>query len=185
MIPKDRMGPTVTRSTGSAKATSVTSTAGPFDRKARLSERFVDWVKAHRTLSSWVGTIIMVVAALFVWTQSTQQRSQDIASRELQGARFAFESKNLPLAASELARIIENHRAPMRLRKADCSWQRPAAPGQPQQAIEVMRDYAPGAGREPMSTGLRAPRRRYENLGRFREAGEAYESCSNAAGLDF
>lgn len=180
------MGPTVTRSTGSAKATSVTSTAGPFDREAPLSERFVDWVKAHRTLSSWVGTIIMVAAALFVWTQSTKQRSQDIASRELQGARFAFESKNLPLAASELARIIENYSGTNAAEESRLLLGNVRLlQGQPQQAIEVLRDYAPGAGRAYRAQAYGLLGAAYENLGRFREAGEAYESGSNAAGLDF
>jgi tetratricopeptide (TPR) repeat protein len=51
--------------------------------------------------------------------------------------------------------------------------------------VEVLRDNAPRAGRayRPQAYGLLGAA--YENLGRFREAGEAYENGSAAARLDF
>ena len=177
---------TATRGTPGPKATPVTATSAAVARETPVSERFVDWVKAHRTVSSWVGTVIVLAAALFLWTQSTKQRSQDIASRELQGARFAFESKNLPLAASELARIIENYSGTNAAEESRLLLGNVRLlQGQPQQAVEVLRDYAPGAGGayRPQAFGLLGAA--YENLGRFREAGEAYESGSNAARLSF
>lgn len=150
------------------------------------SDRFVAWVNAHRQLASWIATILVVGAALFIWQLSTKRRSEEIASRELQGARFAFESQNLPLAASELARVMENYSgtnaaeeahlllANVRLRQ-----------GQAQQAVEVLRDYAPSAGSAYRSQAYGLLGAAYENLGRFPEAGEAYESGADAARLDF
>jgi tetratricopeptide (TPR) repeat protein len=166
-------------------APGVTSTPGRTLDKS-FSERVVDWVKAHRQLSSWVGTILVVGVLLFVWTLSTNRRSEEIASRELQGARFAFENQNLPLAASELARVVENYSGTNaaeegRLLLANVRMLQ----GQPQQAIEMLRDYAPGAGRAFRSPAYGLLGAAYENTGRFREAAEAYEKGSEAARLDF
>ena len=57
--------------------------------------------------------------------------------------------------------------------------------GQPQQAVAVMKDYAPGAGSAYRAQAYGLLGGAYENMGRFREAGEAYENASAAARLDF
>jgi len=57
--------------------------------------------------------------------------------------------------------------------------------GQSQQAIEVLRDYAPKAGRAFRAQAYGLLGAAYENTGRFRDAGEAYENGSAAARLDF
>ena len=180
------MSPTATRSSSSAKATPVTTTGAPISGKPSVSDRVVAWVRAHRTASSWIGAVLVVGIGLFLWTQATRQRSQDIASRELQGARFAFESQNLPLAASELARVIENYSGTnaaeeSRLLLANVR----LLQGQPPQAIDVLKDYAPGAGRAYRAQAYGLLGAAYENLGRSREAAEAYESGVTAAQLDF
>ena len=151
-----------------------------------FSDRVVAWVNAHRQLSYWIGTILVVAAALFVWQLSTRRRSEEIASRELQGARFAFENQNLPLAASELARVIENYSGTNaaeegRLLLANVR----LLQGQAPQAVEVLRDYAPKAGRAFRSQAYGLLAAAYENTGRFREAAEAYENASTAGRLDF
>lgn len=151
-----------------------------------FSDRLVTWVNAHRQLSYWIGTVLVVGAVLFVWQLSTKRRSEDIASRELQGARFAFENQNLPLAASELARVIENYSGTNaaeegRLLLANVR----LLQGQPQQGVEVLRDYAPGAGRAYRSQAYGLLGAAFENLGRFREAAEAYENGAATARLDF
>jgi tetratricopeptide (TPR) repeat protein len=187
IILKERMtSPTATRSGGSAKATPVTSTGAPIVGEPTFSDRFTAWVRGHRTAASWIGTTLVVAAALFLWTQSTKQRSQDAASRELQTARFAFESQNLPLAASELAHVIENYSGTNaaqegRLLLANVR----LLQGQPQQAVEVLRDFAPGAGKAYRSQAYGLLGAANENLGRFRDAAEAYQSGVDAARLDF
>jgi tetratricopeptide (TPR) repeat protein len=171
----------------------VTSTGKPSSagsaavtRREPLSERIVAWGKAHKQLASWIGAIVVVAAVLFLWTLSTKKRSEEIASRELQGARFAFENQNLPLAASELARVVENYSGTNaaeegRLLLANVR----LLQGQPQQAVEVLRDYAPGAGRAFRAQAYGLLGAAYENMGRPREAGEAYEKGAAAARLDF
>ncbi len=164
----------------------ATSTVIPGVPRPALTDRFGAWVKAHRQLSSWVGGIVVVGAGLFIWNLSTQRRSEEIASRDLQGARFAFENQNLPLAASELAKVVENYSgtnaaAEARLLLANVR----LLQGQPQQAVAVMKDYAPGAGSAYRAQAYGLLGGAFENMGRFREAGEAYENASAAARLDF
>lgn len=160
--------------------------AAPKAHAKPLGDRFIAWVNAHRQLSYWIGTVLVVGAVLFVWQLTTARRSEEIAGRELQGARFAFENQNLPLAASELARVIENYSGTNaaeqgRLLLANVR----LLQGQPQQAVEVLRDYAPGAGRAYRSQAFGLLGAAFENLGRFREAAEAYENGAAAARLDF
>src|SRR2546430_12530902 len=49
-----------------------------------FSERFVAWIQAHRQLTSWIGVVILVAAVLFLWTWSSNRRSEEVAGRELQ-----------------------------------------------------------------------------------------------------
>ncbi len=164
----------------------ATGTVIPSVHRPPFTDRLGAWVKAHRQLSSWIAAIVFVAAVLFVWNLSTQRRSEEIASRELQGARFAFENQNLPLAASELAKVVENYSGTnaadeARLLLANVR----LLQGQPQQAVAVMKDYAPGAGSAYRAQAYGLLGASFENMGRFREAGAAYENGSAAARLDF
>jgi len=149
-------------------------------------ERVLAWTKAHKRITSWVSTVILVGAALFVWNASSTRRSEVIASRQLQGARYAFENQNLPLAASELSRIIENYAgtnaaAEGRLLLAQVR----LLQGQPAQAVEALRAFAPGAGAAFRAQAYGLLGAAYENLGRPREAAEAYQTGAERARMDF
>ena len=177
---------TATRgSTPSPKATTATATPA-VPRKAPLSDRLGEWVTTHRTASSWIGAAIAVAVGLFLWTQTTKTKSEDVASRDLQNARFAFESQNLPLAASGFSRIIENFSGTNAAEESHLLLANVRLlQGQPQQAVEVLRDYAPGAGRDYRSQAYGLLGAAYENLGRFQEAAGAYDTGAEAARLDF
>lgn len=149
-------------------------------------ERVLAWINAHRQAAAWIGAALVVALVLFVWTVSTNRRSEEIASRELQGARFAFENQNLPLAASELARIVENYSGTNAAQEGRLLLaQVRLLQGQPQQAIEVLRDFAPGAGKAFRAQAFGLLGAAYENLARPREAAEAYQEGAEAARLDF
>ena len=149
-------------------------------------ERLVGWTRTHRQATSWISTIVIVGAVLFVWTASSTRRSEAIAGRQLQGARYAFDNNNLPLAASELARIIENYSgtsaaAEGRLLLAQVR----LTQGQPQQAVELLRDWAPGAGAAFRAQGYGLLGAAYENLGKARDAAEAYQNGAERARMSF
>jgi len=158
----------------------------PGEIRPPLSERARAWIQAHKQLTSWAVTILTLAAVLVVWQLSTKRRSEDIAMGELQSARYAFENQNLPLAASELSKVIENYSGTNaaeegRLLLANVR----LLQGQPQQAVQALKDYAPGAGTSFRAQAYELLGAAYENMGRFREAGEAYENGSAAARLDF
>src|SRR5437867_1505236 len=167
-------------------ATTASADAVPGARKPRISDRVVARVQSHRRLASWIGTIVALGAVLFIWTLSTKRRAEEIASRNLAGARFAFDNQNLPLAASELAKVVEDYSGTNaaqegRLLLANVR----LLQGQPSQAVAVLKDYAGGAGKPYRAQAYSLLGAAYENMGRTREAGEAYEKGSAAAGLDF
>lgn len=175
-----------TGKTVGAPNTTATGGTPPGAQRPALSDRFVAWLKAHRQVTSWVGAILVVGVVLFVWTMSTKRRTEEIASRDLQGARFAFENQNYPLAASELAKVVENYSgtnaaAEARILLANVR----LLEKQPQQAVTVLRDFAPGAPAAYRAQAYGLLGAAYEDLGQPRAAGEAYENGSTAARLDF
>ena len=164
----------------------ATTSAPAGAQRPPLSERLLDWFKAHKQITSWLGAILIVGAGLFVWTLSTKRRTEEIASRDLQGARFAFENQNYPLAASELAKVIANYSgtnaaAEARILLANSR----LLEKQPQQAVTVLKDFAPGAPQAYRAQAYGLLGAAYENMGKPRDAGEAYENGSAAARLDF
>ena len=149
-------------------------------------DRLAAWFNAHRQITSWAGAIVVVGVGLFLWTLSTNRKSEEIASRELQGARFAFENQNFPLAASELARVTENYSGTNAAEEGKLLLANVRMlQGQAQQAIEILRDYAPKAGRAFRAQAYGLLGAAYENTGRFRDAAESYETGSSSARLDF
>src|SRR5712672_1423973 len=164
----------------------ATSTVIPGVQRPALTDRLGAWVKAHRQLGSWIGSIVVVGAGLFLWTLSTQRRTEEIASRDLQGARFAFENQNLPLAASELAKVIANYAATNAAAEARILLANVRLlEKQPQQAVTVLKDFAPGAAEAYRAQAYGLLGAAYEDMGQPRQAGEAYENGSAAARLDF
>jgi tetratricopeptide (TPR) repeat protein len=180
---------TATRTSGKPTAPSTTATANtavPGAQRPPIGDRLADWAKGHRKLVSWVVSILAIAAALFLWTLSTRRKAEDIAGRNLAAARFAFDNQNLPLAASDLSKLIEDYSGTNaaeegRLLLANLR----LIQGQPQQAVAALKDYAGGAGRAYKSQAFNLLGGAYENMGRPREAADAYERGSAAAQLDF
>jgi len=123
-------------------------------------DRVPAWTRAHKRATTWVGSVLVIGAVLFVWNVSSTRRSEVIAGRQLQGARYAFENQNLPLAASELSRVVENYSGTNAAAEARLLLgQVRLLQGQPAQAVELLRDFAPAqappSGRR--RTGCSAP----------------------------
>ncbi len=149
-------------------------------------QRVLGWTRTHRQATNWVSAILIVAAVLVVWTASSTRRSELIAGRQLQGARYAFDNNNLPLAASELARIIENYSstnaaAEGRLLLAQVR----LTQGQAQQAVELLKDWASGSGGAFRAQAFGLLGAAYENLGKAREAAEAYQNGAERARMSF
>jgi len=149
-------------------------------------QRVLGWARAHRQVTNWVSAILIVAAVLIVWTASSTRRSEAIAGRQLQGARYAFDNNNLPLAASELARIIENYSstnaaAEGRLLLAQVR----LTQGQAQQAVELLKGWASGSGGAFRAQAYGLLGAAYENQGKPRDAAEAYQNGAERARMTF
>lgn len=165
-------------------ATSVPTTAGTVHRTR--GEAFLEWVRQHRQFVSWAATILVIGAGLFGWKLLSTRQSERTASQQLNSARFALDAKNFALAASELSRIAENYSGTRSANEASLLLaQVRLAQGQSQQAIQVLKDFAPGAAPAYKAQAYALLGAAYENLAHPREAGEAYEEAARNARMPF
>jgi predicted negative regulator of RcsB-dependent stress response len=149
-------------------------------------EAFLEWIRQHRQLVSWGATIVVIAAALFGWKLVSTRQSERTASQQLNAARFALESKNFALAASELSRIAENYSGTRSANEASVLLaQVRLAQGQSQQAIDVLKGFAPGAGATYKGQAYGLLGAAYENLAHPKEAGEAFEEAARSTRMPF
>jgi predicted negative regulator of RcsB-dependent stress response len=140
----------------------------------------------HRKAVSWSALILVLAAGAFGWNLISTRQSERVASQQLSSARFAFESKNYALAASELSRIAENYSGSRSADEASILLaQTRLAQGQSQQAIDVLKQFAPKASADYRSQAYGLLGAAYENVGHPKEAAEAYEQASKNGRLPF
>jgi predicted negative regulator of RcsB-dependent stress response len=149
-------------------------------------EKLLAWAKQHRQgLTSGI-LIVLVGVGLFGWKLLSTRESERVASTQLSTARFALESKNYALAASELSRIVENYSGTRSANEASILLaQSRLAQGQPDQAVAVLKDFAPKASRDYRSQAYGLLGAAYENLDHPKDAAQAYELAAGDAGLPF
>jgi predicted negative regulator of RcsB-dependent stress response len=149
-------------------------------------EKFAGWVGRNRRQLSWGLGILVVAGGLFGWKRVSTRQSERNASQQLNSARFALESKNYGLAASELARIRENYSGTRSANEASILLaQVRLAQGQSQQAIELLKQVAPEADADYRSQAYGLLGAAYENVGHAKEAAEAYEEAASHGRLPF
>jgi len=166
-------------------ATSV-GTARPAVQDNDALARAVAWIKAHRQLSLWVAVVLVVGGGLLWWNALSTRQSEQNAGRALSSARLAFESRNFPLASSELSRIIANYSGTHAAQEANLLLaQVRLAQGQNQSAIDLLRRFAPDAGREFRAQAYGLLGGAYENVAHPKEAAAAYQLAAEAASMPF
>ncbi|HET7790656.1 MAG TPA: tetratricopeptide repeat protein [Gemmatimonadales bacterium] len=149
-------------------------------------QAIVSWVKGHRQASSYGAAAIVFGVGLLYWMHLSSARTEAVASDELLRARVAYESKNYPLAASELSRVIENYSGTRSAQEGQIlEAQVRLAQGQSQQAIDLLKTFAPSASKNYRAQAYGLLGAAYENVAHPKEAAEAYEQASGVAGMDF
>ncbi len=123
-----------------------------------------------------------MAALLFAWNTWSSRQTEVRASAALAGARSAFESGNFPLAASELARLVENYAGTNAAQEgtlllASVRMQQ----GQVAQAIALLQRFAPGASRAYQAQAYGLLGAALESQGQLTAAAEAYEEGSKRA----
>jgi tetratricopeptide (TPR) repeat protein len=150
----------------------------------------LDWLerlKQNSRALTFAAVALAVVAGVIWLYGTTQHRKESFAAQELTRARSAAEAGNLPLAASDLARIAERLGG---TRAADDATillnQIRLIQGQTEAAVTALQEFV--RGRHPdyvrasayglLGGGL-------EDQAQYREAAQAYREAANAARLDF
>jgi tetratricopeptide (TPR) repeat protein len=139
-----------------------------------------------RSLSMAGGALVVVAAGVWLYA-SSQARKERFASQELVRARDAAEAGNLPLATSDFTRVIERFGGTRAADEAVIMLnQVRLIQGQAQVVVPALQEFV--RGRRPeyvkasayglLGGGL-------EDLGRFREAADAYRQASSLTRQDY
>ena len=168
-------------------ATSVTTAGRPVAAadSGRLAG-FVRWIKGHRQASGYLGIALGLGAVLFVWNLWSTRTAERTAGARLEQARLAVDSRNYKLAASELSQVVENYAGTHAADEATILLaQTYLGQGQSQQAIALLKRFAPDAGKAYQAQAYGLLGAAYENVAHSKEAAEAYQRAADAARFPF
>jgi outer membrane protein assembly factor BamD (BamD/ComL family) len=147
----------------------------------------VPWYRERRR--QLVAALALLVAALIVgwFVLASNKRKEQFAARSLNQARAAAEAGNLPLASSELQRLITTYKGTDAASEAVITLnQVRMVNGQSELAVVGLREYLASKPAEKYvapAYGLLGAA--LENSKRWGEAAEAYTQASNAADVDY
>jgi outer membrane protein assembly factor BamD (BamD/ComL family) len=141
-----------------------------------------------RTRLAIGGAVVLVLIALVVWlVLSSQRRKEEFAARSLNQARAAAEAGNLPLASSELQKLIDQYKGTDAATEAVITLnQVRMVNGQSELAAVNLRDFLatnPAPQYRAPAYGLLGAA--LENSKRYADAAEAYGNASKAADLEY
>ena len=141
-----------------------------------------------RTRIAVAGVALVAVIALVVWlVLSSQRRKAEFATRSLNQARAAAEAGNLPLASSELQKLIDQYKGTDAATEAVITLnQVRMVNGQSELAAVNLRDFLatnPAPQYRAPAYGLLGAA--LENAKRYGEAADAYSNASKAADLEY
>src|SRR5688572_11388564 len=145
------------------------------------------WYRGRSRLIIGAAVAVLILAAVAWVIRSSEQRKEQFAARSLNQARAAAEAGNLPLASSELQRLIDTYRGTDAATEAVITLnQVRMVNGQSELAAVGLREFiqknppakylAPAYGL--MGTAL-------ENAKRPAEAADAFRNASKSADLEY
>jgi len=145
------------------------------------------WLKAHQRLLTVAALVLAVIAGGAWLTISTAQRKEAAAQVALEQARNAFDSQNLPAAASEFQRVAQTYSGTRAATEAMIALnQVRMINGQNELAIVSLRevlDQKPDPQYAVPAAGLLGAA--LENVKRPGEAAEAYDAASRMADVEY
>ncbi len=149
--------------------------------------RTLGWIHQNRRILIGAGAVVLVVAGGIWFSLSARQRREAFAARSLATARTAAQAGNLPLAASDLARLIDSYGGTMAADEAVILLaQVRLLQEQPEQAITVLeRALEAGLDEQFEAAVLGLLGGAFENLERMSDAARAYERAAQASWYDF
>lgn len=150
-------------------------------------KQLVEWIATNRR-TVMLGAAALAAAILVVWfVLEYQERKELAATNALEEARVALQSGNLPLAGSDLSRIVGTYGGTVAADEATILLaQVRLQQDQPTVAAEEIRAALAGGMRaqfEAAALGLLGTA--LEQIGNHREAGETFQRASAASWYDF
>jgi len=162
------------------------SVAAPPPDDAPALTWLITWIKGHRQFSGGALVVVVIGAGLLWWNAQSRSRTETAAGERLGQARLAFESRNYPLAGSELSQVVENYSGTRAAQEAELLLAEVRmSQGQGQQAIDLLTRFAPSAGPHFRAQAYGLLGAAHENAGHLKEAAEAYELAAGHAEYAF
>lgn len=150
------------------------------------AERIIKWIAARRNLFTGGATALVVLLGVVWFFRSADARRETFAANALDNARVAVQSGNAALAASDLGRIVAEYGRTRAGQEAVILLARTRLMnGQAELAVSELRTFLSGGPRDQfVSQGQGLLATALEQLGRFDEASQAFESAAAAADHD-
>ncbi len=146
----------------------------------------LQWLRSHRQATATIATVLVVAGGLVWWNLLSRSRVEGAASERLEQARLAFESRNYPLAASELSQVVENYSGTRAAAQANLLLAEVRLyQGQGQRAVDLLKSIAPSVGRDFAGPAYGLLGAAYENVGHPADAAGAYEEAARRAEFAF
>jgi predicted negative regulator of RcsB-dependent stress response len=145
------------------------------------------WYRDRTRLIVWAAIAVLLVAVVGWVLWSSERRKEEFAARSLNQARTAAEAGNLPLASSELQRLIETYRGTDAATEAVITLnQVRMVNGQSELAAVGLRDFlAKKPPRKYLAPANGLLGTALENSKRPAEAAAAFANASKSADLDY
>jgi outer membrane protein assembly factor BamD (BamD/ComL family) len=165
-------------------ATTVEATAR---EQLGRSAQTAPWYRDRNRLAL-VAAVALVAGALVLWfVMTSNRRKEEFAARSLNQARTAAEAGNLPLASSELQKLIQTYRGTDAATEAVITLnQVRMVNDQSELAVVGLRDFLatnpPAQYRGPAYGLLGAA---LEDSKKFADAGDAFSKAAESATLDY
>jgi len=168
----------------------MATTASPAGRPAVADSKalawLTAWIRSHKQATAYAAVALALAGGLYGWTLLTARTAERSAGREIEQGRLALDSKNYPLAASVLSRVVENYSGTHAAQEGMLLLaQVRLAQGQSAQAIELLERYAPKADHDFRAQAYGLLGAACENVARPKDAASAYETAAAAAPYPF
>jgi outer membrane protein assembly factor BamD (BamD/ComL family) len=156
-------------------------------RQANAPAAPIPWYRDRNRLLAAGGGAVALLAVAGWFVMSSNKRKEEFAARSLNQARAAAEAGNLPLASSELQKLIQTYKGTDAASEAFITLnQVRLVNGQSELAVVGLREYIaskPDAKYVAPAYGLLGAA--LENAKKFAEAAEAFSNASKSADVDY
>ena len=165
-------------------ATTVEATAR---EQVNRSTQPAPWYRDRNRLALAVAGALVAIALVAWFVMTSNRRKEEFAARSLNQARTAAEAGNLPLASSELQKLIQTYRGTDAATEAVITLnQVRMVNGQNELAVVGLRDFLktnPPAAYQGPAYGLLGAA--LENSRKYAEAGDAFKKAADVATLEY